>query len=62
MEYEMVHVDDYNRVKAYLIGFGFNEDNVEQAMDDVFRIARQTGIDALETAKRCCANIGKPRF
>ena len=57
----MVNVHDYEAVKAYLISFGFNEDNVGPALDEVFKIARQTGTDCLETARRMCANRGKPR-
>jgi hypothetical protein len=61
MEYEIVNVHDYEAVKAYLISFGFNENNVGPAIDEVFKIARQTGTDCLETARRMCANMGKPR-
>ena len=53
--------NDYSAVKAYLISFGFNQFNVEPAIDEVFKVAQQTGTDCLETARRMCANMGKPR-
>ena len=42
MEYQMWNENDYYAVKTRLIRFGFNENNVGDAMDSVFLALRRT--------------------